>query len=299
MKYYQKYYETNLESVIDQKLDEKSIYLRSLIIKAIIGGGRGHIGPALSMVEIIRVLYDNFMKFKYNKIKWELRDRYILSKGHGCLALYSVLAYKKFFEVEELFNFCKYNSILGGHPEVTIPGVEASTGALGHGLPIGVGMAISLKNKKINSKVFVHMGDGEINEGSIWEAALSASKHQLNNLIVIIDYNKMQSAGPVKNILNMEPLKSKWSSFGFNVYECNGHDVLNIKEIFQKIYDDKGNAPKILIAHTIKGKGIKIAENNAMAGGNMFMPKVFGYMNKTFIPIKSYYIKFLRIKLYI
>lgn len=263
MQFFQQFYKTNLNEVINLKLDERSKYLRRLIMKAVIGGGRGHVGPALSMVEIIRVLYDDIMTYNSKDTQWSLRDRYILSKGHGCLALYSILADKNFFSKETLANFCKHDSILGGHPEITIPGVEASTGALGHGLPIGIGVAISLKNKNLNSKVYVHMGDGEINEGSIWEAALAASKHKLNNLIVIIDYNKMQSAGSVSEILNMEPLESKWRSFGFNVFECNGHDVNDIQNIFKAIKNDKENIPKVLIAHTVKGKGIKIAENNA------------------------------------
>ena len=263
MQYFQKYYKTDLNEVLHQQLDERSKYLRRLIMKAVIGGGRGHVGPALSMVEIIRVLYDNIMTYNPKDANWDLRDRYILSKGHGCLALYSLLADKNFFNKEILVDFCKHNSILGGHPEIAIPGVEASTGALGHGLPIAIGIAISLKNKNNNSKVYVHMGDGEINEGSVWEAALSASKHRLDNLIVIIDYNKMQSAGSVSEILNMEPLQNKWKSFGFNVYECNGHDVENIQNIFKIISNDKEKIPKVLIAHTVKGKGIKIAENNS------------------------------------
>ena len=152
-------------------------------------------------------------------------------------------------------------SILGGHPETKVPGVEASTGALGHGLPIGVGMAIAAKIKKENHKVVVVIGDGETDEGSIWESAMSASKHKLSNLVVLLDYNKIQSYGFVKDVLNLEPLKQKWVSFGFEVSEVNGHDVNQLKKALNQISSIK-DKPKIIICHTIKGKGIAFAENN-------------------------------------
>jgi transketolase len=258
---YQDFYSTDLENVQKISLDEDSKYLRKLILRAIINGGRGHIGPALSMVETIRVLYQNILKTDPKNPKWEDRDRYILSKGHGCLAFYAVLAAQKFFDERELDKFCHFNSLLSGHPEIKTTGVEASTGALGHGMPIGVGMALAIKNKRKSNQVFVHVGDGEINEGSVWEAAACADKHKLGNFNVIVDYNKLQSAGPVENIQPMEPLKLKWESFGFNVLECNGHDVHQLKSILRNMYD-ADDKPQLLIAHTIKGKGIKEAENN-------------------------------------
>jgi len=167
-------YATDLDLVQQATLDDRSRHLRRLIFRAIENGGRGHIGPALSLVEIIRVLYDDFLRLDPTKPKWRERDRFILSKGHGCLALYAVLADRGFFDLGELDRFCHFDSFLGGHPETVVPGVEACTGALGHGLSIGLGMALAARMTGRDSKVYVLMGDGEINEGSVWEAALSA-----------------------------------------------------------------------------------------------------------------------------
>ncbi len=246
-----------------QKIDERSIYLRSLVFRSLIEGKRGHVGAALSIIEILRVLYDHIMHYDPSNPYMLNRDRFILSKGHGCLALYAILADKKFFDVALLNSFCNFDSILGGHPEITIPGVEASTGSLGHGLPIGVGMALSSRIKKLFFNVFVLVGDGEINEGTTWEAAAIASKHNLSNLLVLVDYNKMQSAGTTKEILDMEPLHDKWTSFGFHVEECNGHDINSLKSKLELLVQEKNILkPKCLICHTIKGKGLKVAENN-------------------------------------
>lgn len=261
MRELQQYYQTDLQAVADIGLDAHSKFLRSLIMRAILNGGRGHVGPALSMVETIRVLYDDIMTVRHDDPKWSGRDRYILSKGHGCLALYAQLAASGFFDPGELDNFCRFDSMLSGHPEIITPGVEASTGALGHGMPIGLGMALAMRNKNIDAQVYVHVGDGEINEGSVWEAAAAANKHQLGNYNVVIDYNKLQSAGPVMDIQPMEPLAEKWSSFGFHVMECNGHDVEALKKTFLTMKEWQ-KSPTVLIAHTIKGKGIPSAENN-------------------------------------
>jgi transketolase len=255
-------YTTDLRLVQTQTLDDRSRHLRRLIFRAIERGGRGHIGPALSLVEIIRVLYDDILRFRPSEPKWQGRDRFVLSKGHGCLALYAVLADKGFFPLEELDRFCHFDSILGGHPEVIAPGVEACTGALGHGLPIGVGLALAARIKKLSYRVVVLMGDGEINEGSVWEAAACADKHRLGNLTAVIDYNKIQSAGSVFEIQNMEPLAGKWSSFGFQVSECNGHDVSELRQVLAAALAAPGDRPRVVICHTVKGKGIPAAENN-------------------------------------
>src|SRR5215472_13641092 len=188
-------------------LDQRSVYLRRLVVRALEGGGRGHIGSSLSLIEIMRVLYDHVLRFRPTEPAWAGRDRCILSKGHGCLAQYVMLADKRFFPLDVLDSFCRYDSILGGHPEAAkIPGVEASTGALGHGLSYGVGMALAARIEKRDSRIIVVMGDGEINEGSVWEAALCAGKHKLSNLTAVIDYNKIQSAGPTREIQDLEPL---------------------------------------------------------------------------------------------
>mgnify|MGYP002633849809 FL=1 len=244
------------------KLDKRSFYIRSLVVECLFGGGRGHVGSAMSLIEILRVLYDNFLKYNPNKPNDKFRDRLILSKGHGCLALYALLADKNFFDKKILSSASKFNSILGGHPEYgKVPGVEASTGALGHGPAIGVGMAIGAKLNKINYKTYVIVGDGEINEGSFWESSMIASKHKLNNFHLIIDYNKIQSYGKTKEILDLEPLRKKLDSFGYRVSEVNGHDISQLNKYFNKIKKNKIK-PTALICHTIKGKGFPFAENN-------------------------------------
>lgn len=244
-------------------LDQRSIYLRRLIVRALEGGGRGHIGSSLSLVEIMRVLYDDILRFRPTDPAWAGRDRCILSKGHGCLAQYVMLADKGFFPIDVLDGFCRYDSILGGHPEAgKIPGVEASTGALGHGLPIGMGRALAIRMKGQDARVFVITGDGEINEGSVWEAALSCSKHRLSNLVLMIDYNKIQSAGATAEILDLEPLVDKWRSFGFATAEVDGHDVEALRRLLCRVPLDR-DRPTAIICHTIKGKGISFTENDA------------------------------------
>ena len=246
----------------NQVLDKRSLYLRKLVIRAFEGGSRGHLGSSMSLIEILRVLYDSFLNYKSTKPNWEDRDRFILSKGHGCLAQYALLADKGFIKFSDLDFFCHLDGILGGHPEHSkIPGIEASTGALGHGLSIGVGMAMSAKINKKDHKIVVVTGDGEINEGSIWEAAMSASQNRLNNLIWLIDYNKLQSYGETREIINLEPLNNKLSSFGFNVSEVDGHDIDMIEKSLTNI-SLNNNKPSAIICHTIKGKGFPFAEHN-------------------------------------
>ena len=187
----------------------------------------------------------------------------ILSKGHGCLALYVVLADKGFFPTNILDTFCKRDSILGGHPEASkVPGIEASTGSLGHGLSYGIGMALAARMQNRDSRIFVVMGDGEINEGSVWEAAMCAGKHRLANLTAIIDYNKIQSAGATREIQDMEPLLDKWRAFGFAAVDVDGHDVAALRALFRglPLSDDR---PAAIICHTVKGKGLPFAENDA------------------------------------
>ena len=241
-------------------LDERSRILRRLIVRMVEKGRRGHVGPAASLVEILRVLYDSWLRIRPDNPDWGDRDRFILSKGHGCLALYAVLADKGFFATEELDRFCSFDSILGGHPEHKVPGVEASTGSLGHGLSIGVGMAVAGKIRKKDYRVVVLVGDGEINEGAIWEAAMSASKHSLSNLTVIVDYNKFQSYGPTETVLGLEPLVEKWKSFGFETVEVDGHSPTELIGALNKTSVSL-DRPSAIIAHTVKGKGFPMAEN--------------------------------------
>jgi transketolase len=247
---------------LETRLDERSIYLRRLVVRTLDGGKRGHVGSSLSPLEIMRVLYDDILRYRAEDPAWEGRDRCILSKGHGCIAQYVTLADKGFFPLDALDTFCRHDSILGGHPEAgKVPGVEASTGALGHGLPIGVGRAIALRIKGSDSHVFVVTGDGEINEGSVWEAAMSAAKHRLGNLTVMIDYNKIQSAGPTAEILDLEPLADKWRAFGFAVAEVDGHDVGALRSVLTRVPLET-DKPTAIVCHTVKGKGIGFAEND-------------------------------------
>jgi len=254
--------ESTQESNVAQKvtsMDERSRYLRKLILKGLEGTKKGHVGSALSLVEIIRVLYDDIMNYRPQEPMWPDRDRFILSKGHGCLALYAVLADKGFIDPEELTTYTLEGSRLGGCSENIVPGVEATTGALGHGFAVGLGMALAARIQKRPSRVYAVLGDGELNEGSIWEGALFAAKHKLTHLTAIIDCNKFQIAGSTKDILNLEPLKDKWVSFGFAVQEVDGHDVEALRRVFKKLpfSDEK---PSAVICHTIKGKGFSFAE---------------------------------------
>lgn len=243
-------------------LDQRSKDLRKLIVQTFISANRGHLPSALSLVEILRVLYDDILNYRPTDPKWKSRDRCVFSKGHGCLALYVLLAEKGFFPKDELWKFCKKDGILGGHPEYgKIPGVEASTGSLGHGLSIGIGFALNARYEKSDHHTYVIIGDGESNEGSIWEAALCAAHHHLSNLTVIIDYNKQQSYDTTFKVLNLEPLAEKWKSFGFATTEVDGHSVQQLKSVLSELPLEQ-NKPSAIICHTIKGKGIPFVEKN-------------------------------------
>lgn len=244
------------------RLDERSKQLRRTIVQILQHARRGHVGSAYSLIEILRVLYDEVLRFNPQHPKWPERDRCILSKGHGCLALYAILADKGFFPEAELWKVCKPDGILGGHPDAgKVPGVEASTGALGHGLPIGLGMALHLRMARSDARVFVVLGDGECNEGSVWEAAMCAGKHRLSNLTAIIDYNKHQAYSSTREVQDLEPFGDKWRSFGFAVREVDGHDIIALREAFTAV-PFAPDQPSAVICHTIKGKGVSFAENN-------------------------------------
>ena len=241
-------------------LDAHSRGLRRLVVDAMDGGGRGHLGASMSLIEIMRVLYDDIARHRPEEPDWPGRDRVILSKGHGCLALYAILAEHGYFPKADMKTFCHQTSILGGHPERgKVPGVEASTGALGHGLAIGTGMALAAKIEDRDTRVLVVLGDGEINEGAVWEAAMHAAKHGLQNLTAIVDYNKLQSYGPTSEVLDLEPLADKWRAFGFETVEVDGHNVDALRGVFAKPLSD--TKPTAVICHTVKGKGIPFAEN--------------------------------------
>lgn len=242
-------------------LDERSRHLRRQIVRVLEGGGRGHIGTSLSLVEMLRVLFDSVLRYDAKNPKWPGRDRFILSKGHGCITLYVLLQEKGYFPEEELWKFCRFDGILGGHPDPKVPGIEVSTGSLGHGLPIAVGMAVAAKRRGDQHRVIAVLGDGECNEGSVWEAAMSAAKHRLDNLVAIVDYNKHQSYGSTHEVLDLEPFAAKWEAFGFATREVDGHDVGALEKLFAGFPFEKGR-PSAVICHTVKGKGVSFAEGD-------------------------------------
>jgi transketolase len=244
------------------RIDAHSRELRIAIVDALQGGRRGHVGSALSVVEIVRVLYDDVLRVRPSDPAWPDRDRLILSKGHGSLGLYAVLADKGFFPREELLRQCRAGAMLGGHPETHIPGIEASTGALGHGLPIAVGMALAARMRGRSSRTFAILGDGELGEGSNWEAAMMAAKHALRDLTVVVDYNKMQSYARVDEVLPLEPLAEKWRAFGWATVDVDGHDVDALRATFARL-PLAADRPSVVIAHTVKGRGLPEAEHNA------------------------------------
>ena len=245
-------------------LDERSKNLRRDILRVLEQARRGHLGAAFSLIEILRVLYDDVLRVDPANPAWPDRDRFILSKGHGCLALYVLLAEKGFFPAEELPRFCSFGAMLGGHPESPkIPGVETSTGSLGHGLSVGVGCALAARLDRKSWRTFVVVGDGESNEGSIWEAALGAGKHRLTSLTVLVDYNRFQSYGPSVDIQDLEPLADKWRAFGFGVREVDGHDVDELRAVLGSLPAEP-DRPTAVVCHTVKGKGLRSAENNAV-----------------------------------
>ena len=210
-----------------------------------------HIGSCLSIVDILTVLYLNIIKKKNN-------DRFILSKGHATLALYCVLHHKNIINKKTLFSYGKENSVLMGHASHHVPGIIFSTGSLGHGLPVAAGIALSSKIRSSSQRVYVLLSDGELNEGSNWEALMFSSHQNLDNLCVIIDYNKLQSLTTVSNTINIEPLKRKFQSFGCDVEVIDGHNFTQIKKALKK---KQKNKPRIVIANTTKGKGVSFMEN--------------------------------------
>jgi len=235
--------------------------IRKKVLKMVFDSRTPHLGSSLSAVDILTVLYFKILKIDPKNPLDENRDRFILSKGHAAAALYAALAERGFFPKEILDGYCRDGGKLPGHStRGCVPGVEVSTGSLGHGLPMGAGMAIAAKNDGKNYRIFILMSDGECEEGSVWEAALFASHHQLDNLIGIIDYNKLQAFGRTNEILNLEPLKKKWEDFGWKVKEVDGHSFSEIEESLSKIPFEKGK-PSLLICHTIKGKGVSFIED--------------------------------------
>jgi len=254
-----RYSELNLNTI---ELEEKSRQIRIDILKAIHKAGKGHIGGAFSIVEIlVSLYYGNVLKFDSKKPKWAFRDRFILSKGHAGVALYAVLADLGYFPRQEL-DYLNQGRLLGEHPDPRIPGIEVVSGSLGHGLSVGSGMALADKMEKNSRNTFVLMGDGECYEGSVWEAAMFASHHELHNLCGIVDRNGLITHGATESINRLEPFTDKWKAFGWEVFEVNAHDLNELQETWKKITSKKSGAPPMVIANSVKGKGVSFMENN-------------------------------------
>jgi len=246
---------------VDQ-LESIARTIRRDIVEMIGYGKTGHLGGACSIADIVTVLYFHKMKHDPQNPRMPERDRFLLSKGHSALVQYAALAEAGYFPKEELGNLKKIGAILQGHPDMLkVPGIEANTGSLGQGLSIAAGMTAAGKIDKLSYKVYCVIGDGEMTEGQIWEAALAASFYKLENLVGILDRNGLQATGCVAERFNTAPIDQKWKSFGWHVIECNGHDIKEIIEVFDQADAVKGQ-PVMVIANTIKGKGISFAENN-------------------------------------
>lgn len=234
--------------------------IRRHVIKMTHKGKASHVASALSIADLLSVMYGLVLNVSPDSVRDPNRDRLILSKGHACTALYGALAEKGFFPVEWLDTFYQNSGRLFGHATLGTPGVEFSTGSLGHGLPVSCGLALAGKHDGLSYRVFTILSDGECDEGSVWEAALFAAQHNLDNLIAIIDYNKMQALGPTVEIIDLSPLNEKWSAFGWEVLEIDGHDHMAIQTAFDQI-PFCPNKPSCLITHTVKGKGVSFMEN--------------------------------------
>jgi len=259
------------EAATIQDLEKRAATIRRHIIE-VAAEHMCHAGGALSAADVMAALYFGVMNVDPKGPARPDRDYFILSKGHGSLALFATLSERGFFPVSMLASFEQAGSILAGHPTLKVPGVELATGSLGHGLPVATGVALACKVSGDANRVFVMMGDGELQEGSVWEAALAAPRFALDNLTAIIDRNGFQAFGEVERIMPLEPLADKWRSFGWHVIELDGHDVVALQLAFAEAATVKGR-PSVIVAHTVKGKGVSFMENNPKFHGTAPSPQ--------------------------
>ena len=240
---------------------------RRLIVKAIHEAQAGHLGGPLSATDMLVALYFDVLRIDPQRPDWPARDRFILSKGHSSIALYAVLALRGYFPVEELFTFDKINSRLQGHPDMTVlPGLEMSTGSLGQGLSPGVGMAIGARRRGLDFRTYVMLGDGELQEGQVWEAAFVAACYELDNLVAIVDHNRLPqyswpNAGGEGRLLHQPEIRARWEAFGWRVQEMDGHDMAQVVQTLRQAHEGAPGLPTVVIAHTVKGKGVSFMEN--------------------------------------
>ncbi|TNF42687.1 MAG: transketolase [Bacteroidetes bacterium] len=248
--------------ISDLELEKIAVAVRQKTLEIIFKAGGGHTGGSLSSADILVTLYHSIMNIDPKNPLNPDRDRFILSKGHSVESLYAVLASRGFISDEALKTYGQFNSILAGHPTIKVPGIELNSGALGHGLSVGVGMAMAAKRSTQNFKVYVLMGDGEQGEGSVMEAAAAAGHYHLDNMVAIVDRNQLQISGPTEEVCKIDDLAAKYTACGWSVTECDGHSVSELIKIFSTIPFDK-DKPSLIIAHTIKGKGVSFIENQA------------------------------------
>lgn len=233
-----------------------------MVLEMAVRAGAGHIAPSFSCADILVALYcGGTMRFDPRRPHWPARDRFILSKGQAAVALYAVLAGLGFFPEKELLTFTREGSRLGGHTENTVPGVEAFTGSLGMGLSIAAGMALAAGRDRRGHRCFVLLGDGECHEGSVWEAAMFCGHHRLNNLIAVVDHNGLSATDRLGEYLDPDPLDRKWESFGWEVNSVDGHDMEQLCRLFSRLSAGRRQRPQMVIAHTVKGKGVGFMEN--------------------------------------
>lgn len=243
-----------------KELQRKAIGIRKDVLKMLTLAGSGHTGGSLSAVDILVALYYYEIRNDSKDPKWSGRDRFLLSKGHACPALYAVLAEKGYFNKEDLWGLRKLGSKLQGHPQIGLAGIEISSGSLGQGLSIANGMALAARFDKSDTRIYCLMGDGETNEGQVWEAAMTASHYKLDNVCAIIDFNKLQIDGFCCDVKDMGEYFGKWKNFGWETIEVDGHDIEKLMDAFDKAKAIKGK-PAVIVAHTIKGKGVSFVEN--------------------------------------
>lgn len=246
-------------------MKEKAVWVRKKTLNIHKIAPETRLASSLSDVEIfVALYYGNILKFDPRNTAWEGRDRFIISKGHGAISLYPILADLGYFPAEELNRVCQEGSFLGGIPDIIIPGFETTNGSLGQGLGVACGTAVALKRKKSDSEVFVLLGDGELYEGSVWEAIMFASEHQLDNLIVVIDNNKICMLDYCKNIIDLTPLEKKFRAFNWEVKTIDGHDIEAVYNTLHALKGDRSGRPKVVIADTVKGRGVPQLENDSL-----------------------------------
>jgi transketolase len=265
---------SNTRDALITRLNAEALQVRRNIWRAVRAGGGGHIGGSSSAADILSALYFYRLKIRPKEPNWPDRDRFVLSKGHANAALGAVLAQAGFIDDAVLDKFYAFESPFGMHPDIKVDGVEMCTGALGHGLPVALGMALGARIQKKSFHTFVMIGDGELHEGSNWEAALAAAHYKLSNLTAIIDFNKICQSGRVEEVIGVDPLADKWRAFGWAVREIDGHDMAQIVDTLDALPLDQ-HRPTALLAHTVKGKGVSFAEDTYVWHSNSVNDEIY------------------------